>query len=320
MPFFRNSSSIRSALIGLLLCACASLAQEVTIPPTKTDARNRTIKLNVIVTDSANRAVTDLQQEEVRVFEDGKQQAVTHFSREELPVSYGIIVDSSGSMRVLLNHIVEAGRGVVSGNKPGDETFILRFTDSNNIHIEQGFTANRFALEEALDNIYVEGGLTAVMDAINSSVDYLKKNQRSAEGAAASRRQAIVLISDGEDRGSRARNQDALLNRLRDEDAQFFIIGLSKLSSLQGSREKAMRFLARVAEVSGGRAFFPGSVSEIPGIVDEIKRDLHTQYVIGYTSTNMIRDGSFRKVQVTVPDSAGRRKLNVSTRSGYSAR
>jgi VWFA-related protein len=170
-------------------------------------------------------------------------------------------------------------------------------------------------LEEALDNIFVEGGQTAVFDAINRSVDFIKKYKRTEEDAR--RRQAIVLISDGEDRGSRARNMDALLSRLREEDVQFFIIGLTKMSDVKGSREKAMSFLTRVAEMTGGRVFFPKSPSEIPGVVEEIARDLHTQYVIEYTTTNVVPDGTFRRVQVTVAESPGRKKLNVITRPGY---
>ena len=306
-------------MIGFSLLAFGihAKAQDAS-PPPKVEAQNQTVKLNVLVTDSAGRAITDLRQEEFRVMEDGKQQTITSFSREELPVSYGLVVDSSGSMRTLLNEITTAGRNIVESNKPGDEAFVMRFTDSDNIQIEQGFTTNRSALAEAVDNIYVEGGLTAVMDAVNRSIDFLKKYRRNEEGVR--RRNAVILISDGEDRGSRARNQEALLNRLREEDVQFFIIGLSKISNLQGSRDKAADLLTRMAEVSGGRVFFPKSPAEIPAIADEITRDLHTQYVIGYTPTGgATRDGSFRKVQVTVPDSQSRKKLNVIARPGYAA-
>jgi Ca-activated chloride channel family protein len=305
------------AIFTLLLFAVPAQAQEAS-QPAKAEPQSQMVRLNVLVTDSSGRAITDLRQEEFRVSEDGKPQTITSFAREELPVSYGVVVDSSGSMRTLLNHITEAGRNIVESNKSEDEAFVMRFTDSENIQIEQGFTSDRKALAEAIENIYVEGGLTALMDAINRSVDFLKKYQRSDEGG--HRRRAIVLISDGEDRGSRARNQEGLLNRLREEGVQFFIIGLSKISSVQGSRDKAAELLTRIAEASGGRAFFPKSTSEIPGIVEEITRDLHTQYVIGYTPANTTRDGSFHKVQVTVPDSPGRKKLNVVTRPGYNTR
>jgi Ca-activated chloride channel family protein len=312
--------SARLAAIGLLLFAASAVvvvAQDES-KPVKIETGDRLVRLGVIVTDSSGRVVTDLKSEEFRVLEDGKPQPLSYFSREESPVSYGVVMDTSGSMRTLISQIIEAGKGVVAGNKPGDETFVMNFTDSNHIRMGQGFTSNKYALEEALDDIYVEGGLTAVIDASDQAVTYLKKNQKSEE-AAHPRRHAMVLISDGEDRGSRARNADALLNRLRGEDVQFFIIGLSKLSSLQSSRDKAMNFLTRIAEATGGRAFFPKSTQELPGIVDEIARDLHTQYIIGYASSNAATDGSYRKVQVIVPDSPTRKKLNVFARPGYTA-
>jgi Ca-activated chloride channel family protein len=326
MQFFRNPLIRRKKLtrpfaaLGFLLLAAAataSMAQD-SPKPAQMKIEDRLVRLSVLVTDNSNRAVTDLRAEEFRVLEDGKPQALTYFAREELPVSYGLLIDTSGSMRIILGQIIDAGKGVVAGNKPKDETFVMRFTDSNNIQLEQGFTSNKYALEEALDNVYVEGGLTAVIDALDRSIDYLKKNRRAGTEARP-RRQAIVLISDGEDRGSRARTPDALLNRLREEDVQLFIVGLSKLGNMLGSREKAASFLTRIAEATGGRAFFPKSTSEIPGVVDEISRDLRTQYTLGYVPTNPLPDGSYRKVQVSVPDSPNRKKLNVIARPGYVA-
>lgn len=314
MLFPRKYSSLVLSMAGLLLFAVNGRAQgakqeEVIIPD------RPLVKLSVLVTDSSDRPVTDLRAEEFRVLEDGKPQNIKYFSQEETPVSYGLMIDASGSMRTLLNQIIESGRTIVSSNKPTDEAFVMRFVDADTIQIEQGLTANKSALSEALDDIYVEGGLTAVNDAINQALDYLKKNTKGDGG----RRQAIILISDGEDRGSRARNADLIINRVRDENAQFFIIGLSKISGMQSSRDKASNFLTRLAEASGGRAFFPKSPTEISGIAEEISRELHTQYTIGYTPTNAARDGSFRKVQITVPDSPTRKKLNVITRTGYTA-
>jgi Ca-activated chloride channel family protein len=320
MPHSRNFFSAQFALVSLLLFAASVVvvvAQDES-KPVKIETEGRLVRLNVIVTESSNRVVTDLKKEEFRVLEDGKPQTLSYFSREELPVSYGLVVDSSGSMRTLISHIIEAGKDVVAGNKTSDETFIMNFIDSDHILLGQGFTSNKYALEDALDEIYIQGGLTALMDASDQAVAYLKKNQKSEE-AAGPRRHAIVLITDGEDRGSRERNADAFLNRLRQEDVQFFIIGLTKLSNLQSSRDKAMNFLTRLAEATGGRAYFPKSTAEIPGIADEIARDLHTQYVLGYAPANALTDGSYRKVQVTVPDSPTRKKLNVIVRPGYTA-
>lgn len=319
MNFFRNSSSI-FLIASVLLMTAPVRAQEVKKEEeTKQAAQNAAqsiVHLNVLVTDSANRPVTDLRQEDFRVTEDGKQQTISSFSQEELPVSYGIVVDASGSMRELISQLIETGRKIVSSNKPEDEAFVMRFVDSDTIQVEEGFTSDKDALYEALDGIFIEGGQTAVMDAINRAVEYHKKSRR---GGDTPRRHAIVLITDGEDSGSQSRNLDSILPRLREDDLQFFVIGLTNLSGIKGSREKAVNFLTRLAELSGGRAFFPKAPAELPSIVEEITRDLHTQYLISYTSSNAARDGSFRKVQVSIADTPNRKKLNVRLRPGYTA-
>jgi Ca-activated chloride channel homolog len=315
MRFLSKYPALLIAILSLLLISIPARAQEPS-QPAETSSQKQTVRLNVIVTDSSNHEVTDLRQEDFRVLEDGKPQAVTYFSREELPVSYGLAVDASGSLRSLLAHVIETGKGVVAGNKPGDEAFVMRFISVDAIKIYQGFTSNKDALADALDEIYIEGGFTALLDAANRSIDFLKKYRRNDEGTR--RRQAIVMITDGEDRGSSIK-ADALLNRLRGEEIQFFLIGLTKMTNLQGSPEKAAKLLNMIAEASGGRVFFPKSPAEIPAVLEEIRRDLHTQYVIGYTPSNVIPDGAFRKVQITVAESPGHKKLNVITRSGYTA-
>lgn len=309
----RNYFSLALAVIGFIFVSVA-LAQETdkAAPPPLTQPM---VKLNVLVTDSSNQLVSDLQQQDFRVSEEGKSQTISYFSKEGVPLSYGILIDASGSQRALLGDVIDTGKRIVRSNTPADEAFVVRFVDSDTIEVEQGLTSDQSELSDALDEIYVEGGQTAVIDAVNQSVDYLEKSGRSR---ASERREAIILITDGEDRGSRT-HADALLNRLREGNLQFFIIGLTKISSLQSPREKASGFLTRIAEVSGGRVFFPKSTAELPGIVDEIARNLRTQYVIGYTPTNASRDGSFRKVQVTVVDAPSRKKLNVIARPGYAA-
>ena len=293
--------------------------------PAAQSAPQSIVRLNVLVTDSTNRAVTDLRQEDFRVTEDGKPQTISSFSLEELPISYGIVVDASGSMRELIAHMIETGKSIVSRNQPEDEAFVMRFVDNDSIQVEEGFTSNKEALSEALDGIFVEGGQTAVMDAINRAVEYHKKSRRGGGGGGgggdgdAPRRHAIVLITDGEDTGSQSRNLDSILPRLREDNIQFFVIGLTNLSAFKGPREKAVAFLTRLAELSGGRAFFPKSPAEMPNIAEEITRDLHTQYLIGYNPTNGARNGSSRKVQVSVIDTQNRKKLNVITRPGYTA-
>lgn len=314
MFFFRNSlSQILAAVCSLLLLSAFVIGQTTE----QQVAQQRVVSLNVIITDEANRVVTDVRREDVRVTEDGTTQPIEFFALEDRPVSYGLLIDTTGSMRTLINEVVETARAVVSANRPNDEAFVMHYTDSDTIEVDQGWTTNRAALEEALDDIFIQGGLTATLDALHSALNYATRPRSSSADNKELRRHAIVLITDGEDRGSRQSNPETLLSRLRQTDVQVFVIGLTKIVKEMRSRDKAAQLLTRIAQETGGRAFFPKSFAEMPDVLKELTRDLHTQYAIIYRPTNDKRDGSFRKLQVTLAQGKGKR--NVITRAGYIA-
>jgi Ca-activated chloride channel family protein len=194
----------------------------------------------------------------------------------------------------------------------------MHYVGADTIEFDTGLTSDKAALEEALDDLFVQGGFTATLDALHRALDFSARS-RGEDGSdkASPQRHALVLITDGEDRGSRQSNPEALLARLRQTDVQVFVIGLTKLADVR-NRDKATALLNSIARESGGRAFFPKSFAEMPGVLQELTHDLHTQYVVGYNPTNAARDGSFRKVQVTLaPGSKGKR--SVITRAGYTA-
>ncbi|HEX8707673.1 MAG TPA: VWA domain-containing protein [Pyrinomonadaceae bacterium] len=308
MSFFPRKSKIRLALAGSLLFLTPFAIAAQTAGQT---AQQPLVKLNVLVTDGSNNAITDLRQEDFRLTEDGTQQTISYFSKAEMPVSYGLIIDTTGSLRSLLDSVINTAKEVVRGNRQGDETFLMHFVDSDSIEIDQGLTEDRAVLEDALDTLFVEGGRTALIDALHRAAKYLGEHRKNSESGP--RHYALVIITDGEDRGSQLK-PETLLSALRESDLQVFAIGLTKLADTQGSRAKAADLLNRIARESGGRAFFPTSISELPGISKEIARDLHTQYVIGYNPARADAPGSSRKIQVTVAETPNRKKLNVITR------
>ncbi|HEX7296032.1 MAG TPA: VWA domain-containing protein, partial [Pyrinomonadaceae bacterium] len=124
------------------------------------------VNLQVRVIDRNNKPINNVRKEEFHVFEDGVAQPIEDFSREEVPISYGLAVDTSGSLRTQLTSVIDAGKTIVNANKPGDETFLVRFISSDKIETVQDFTANKDALIDGLDSLYVEGGQTAVVDAV----------------------------------------------------------------------------------------------------------------------------------------------------------
>lgn len=282
------------------------------------------IKLHVRVVDRFNRPVNDVRQDELRVFENGVPQAVTSFTREEVPITYGLVVDNSGSIRNQINQVIEAAKTIVSSNKPGDETFVVRFISSDEIKIMQDYTADKAALNDALDDMFVEGGQTAVIDAAYLSAEHAAE-RRKGETDQDKRRRALVLVTDGEDRASFYK-QEQLFDALKEEDVQIYVIGfVNELDKERGfisksKRQKAVDLLDRMAKETGGRTFYPNSLSELPGIAQDITKDLRTQYVISYVPKPLPRPGEFRPVRVAVADAPGREKRIAVTRSGYTTK
>jgi Ca-activated chloride channel family protein len=282
------------------------------------------VQLHVRVIDRNNRPINNVGQNEFHIFEDGVPQNIESFTREDVPISYGLAVDTSGSLRSQLQSVIDAGKTIINSNKPGDETFLVRFISSDKIETVQDFTANKEQLLDGLDSFYVEGGQTAVIDAVYLSAEHVSEYRKGDEGDR--RRRALIVITDGEDRNSFYK-QEQLFARLREEDVQIFVIGfvneLDKETGLirKSPREKAVTLIKKLASETGGRAFFPDSVAELPQIAGEIVRDLRTQYVIAYNPTNKTQDGSYRAIKVTVDQPGGDSEKRIAlTRTGRLAR
>jgi Ca-activated chloride channel homolog len=281
------------------------------------------VQLHVRVIDRNNRPIDNVTLDQFHVYEDGVIQPVESFTREEVPISYGLAVDTSGSLRTQLQSVIDAGKTIVNSNKKGDETFLIRFIGRDNTELIQDFTTKQDLLIDALDNLYVEGGQTAVIDAVYLAAEHATEpgnNDRIEK-----RRRALIVITDGEDRGS-VYTQDQLFARLREEDVQIFVIGfineLDKEAGLirKSPREKAVNLINKLASETGGRAFFPESISDLPRIANEIVRDMRTQYVLSYNPTNKTPDGTFRAIKVSVDSSSSGDKRIALTRNGRIAR
>jgi Ca-activated chloride channel family protein len=277
------------------------------------------VTLNVRVIDRDNRPIGNVRQEELHVLEDGMPQPIESFTREEVPISYGLAIDTSGSLRSQLQGVIDAGKTIINSNKSGDETFLVRFISSDKIETVQDFTDSKDSLMDGLDELYVEGGQTAIIDAVYVSAEHVAEYKKGDDNDR--RRRALIVITDGEDRSS-VYTQEKLFARLREEDVQIYVIGFVKELDKEGGlirkspRDKAVNLINRLATETGGRAFFPESLSELPQIAAEIVRDLRTQYVIAYNPTNKSRDGSFRSIKVVVDEGSSRDKRIALTRNG----
>jgi Ca-activated chloride channel homolog len=281
------------------------------------------VTLNVRVIDRNNRPINNIGKNEFKVYEDGVLQPIFSFTQEEVPVIYGLAVDTSGSLRPQFNQVIDAAKTIINSNKVGDETFLERFISSDKIETVQDFTPIKDTLLDGLDNLYIEGGQTAVIDGVYLAAEHVAEYKKGSGDDR--RRRALIVVTDGEDRASYY-SQEQLFQHLREEDVQIYVIGfVTELEAERGlirksPRDKAVNLINKLASETGGRAFFPQSISELPAVANEIVRDLRTQYVISYDPTNKAHDNSYRSIKVVVDQPAGAGDKRIAlTRSGRTA-
>jgi len=281
------------------------------------------VNLNVRVVDRNNRPVNNLSKADFRITEDGTPQSIEFFSKSEVPTNYTLVIDNSGSLRSQIEQVIEASKILVGTNKPEDETSVIRFVSSDKIEILQNFTPNRTDINDALDSLYIEGGETAIVDAVYLAASEVAKYEKSTSQDDRKRR-ALILVSDGEDRNSYY-TQQQLFDLLRESDVQIYVVGFVRdLSSDKGfitksPQSKAKAFLEKLAAETGGKAYFPASVSELNGIARDIASELRTQYSIGYLPTNDRQDGTYRNIKVAVAEGPNKEKRIAVTKAGRTA-
>ena len=180
-------------------------------------------------------------------------------------ISYGIVVDNSGSYRTLLGSVIDASKDIVEENKADDETFLVRFISSDKIKVVHDFTGSKQSLHDALDNLYIEGGLTALLDAVYFSAKYLAENAKSEPN----RRKILVLITDGEDRKSEIK-AELLLKYLREQQIKIYAIALA-------DEKVSQKVLDKLTKETGGKKYLPKNRNEVPEIVKELANAIRIQ-------------------------------------------
>ncbi len=281
------------------------------------------VSLNVRVVDDNKRLVNKLNQSQFNVYEDDVLQPITSLTTAEVPIIDALVVDNSRSLRSQLGKIIEAGKIIVSTNRPKDESAVVRFVSKDKIEVVQDFTANKSSLDNALDNLFVEGGQTAIVDAVYRTAKKIEEYQKSGKKEDV-RLRALILVTDGDDRNSSYTEQQ-LVDLLRASQVQIYVIGFVNNLSAEpdasgvNRQEKAKTFLNHLAQETGGKIYFPNSIDGLPQIASDISGELRTQYLISYTPTNENRDGSFRRIKVEIADGANKEKRTAITRAGRTA-
>jgi VWFA-related protein len=263
------------------------------------------VLLHASVIDDKQHIVTTLDRGAFSVFEDGKPQSIISFHNEDIPVSMGIIIDNSGSMREKRSKVNQAALNLVRSSNPKDEVCVVNFNDE--YYLDQDFTNNLLKLKEALEKIDARGG-TALYDAVVASAEHLKRFARLEK-------KVLLIVTDGEDNASNETLEQAVKHLQEENGPSVYAIGIL------GDEEhpkRARRALEIIAQRTGGIAFFPKTLDEVDEISRTVARDIRNQYAIGYKPTNPRGNGGFRQIRVEAK-SKGRGKMTVRTKSGYFA-
>src|SRR5438034_5726937 len=315
----------RAIIIGLLLAVCSAvvIAQEKPSAQDQTQKQNNQdftlsvdvelVQLPISVLDAKGRPVDGLAKDHFQVFEDNTLQQIKLFKHEDIPLSLGLVIDNSGSMRNKRERVNSAALSFVRESNPEDETFIVNFDDA--AYLEQDFTGSIGDLIDALDNIDTRGE-TALYDAVYLSVDHVKAGKKD--------KRVLLLISDGEDNVSKY-GLNKVVDTLRESKVTLYAIGLLEENDQRGGlfkkppSKKAKEVLQKFAEITGGQAYFPKSLDEVEELVKDIAHEIRNHYTVSYTPSNRNLDGSWRETRVKVNPPKNIPKVTVHTKQGYFA-
>jgi Ca-activated chloride channel family protein len=301
-----------STFAAVVITACVVFAQQPPKPAAAAAAQDDVIftsdtnlvPMHVSVLDNKGKLVTNLPQSAFKIYEDGVEQTIKLFRREDVPVSMGLLIDNSGSMRDKRSRVAAASLALVKQSNPQDEVFIVDFNDE--AYLDQDFTSDTKKLEQALDKLDSRGG-TAMRDAISMSIDHLKEKGKKEK-------KVLVVVTDGNDNTSNI-TLEQIVRKAQQSEVLIYAIGLLSEEEPRDARQ-ARKALKLLTDNSGGLEYYPKDVQEIDKITPQIAHELRSQYVLAYVSTNPALDGSFRKVRITV---TGPNHPTVRTRQGYFA-
>jgi Ca-activated chloride channel homolog len=266
------------------------------------------VVLHTSVFDDRGKFVDGLTEDNFRVYEDKVEQKLSVFKREDIPVSMGLVIDNSGSMRDKRPKVNEAALTLVQSSNPQDEAFVVNFNDDFYLDLDKDFTSSIPELKEALERIDARGS-TALYDAVIGSLDHLKKGSKE--------KKVLLIVTDGEDNTSRS-TLEKCVREIQKTDTVVYAIGLLSEESKK-SAKTAKRALMAITQASGGVAYFPENVEDVHAICEQVAHDIRHQYTLAYYPSNTARDGSFRTVHVDVIPPRGHGKLVARTRNGYYA-
>ena len=312
-PFNKRSGGRVRRRRGAGVAALAGLVCSLLSPPLRAAdeqeavfrTETRLVVLHATVVDKNGHLVTNLPRTAFKVFENGVEQNLKVFRREDVPVSMGLIIDNSGSMRDKRQKVEAAALALVKDSNPDDEVFVVNFNDEAFLDTPK-MTNDVKVLEQALARIDSRGG-TAMRDALRMSLDYLKEKGKRDK-------KVLVVVTDGNDNASGV-SLESLVKAAQQSEVLIYAVGLLSEEERRDAK-RAKRALDALTEATGGQAYYPKEVSEVDRIAHQVARDIRNQYILAYSPSNQSLDGGFRQIRVTVN---GPNRPSVRTRSGYYA-
>ena len=292
----RTPSALLSFLFVLVLTPIA-VPQTSQQGPLTFGSSIEVINLTVTVTDAQGRLVPGLDREAFSVYEDGVKQDLALFNKDRLPLSVVLLMDTSASMEDKVVAARAAAKRFVATLVPADRARVVAF--NNRVETLQDFTPDKTALNDAIDHLKPEGA-TALHNAFYISIKDLQKEKLAMGGA---RRQAIILLSDGENTASIVTDEQVIELARK---AEIAIYSIRLTSDFEGDKgraafSQATHLLSVLARETGGQAFFPNQIQELDSVYDRIAEEMRTQYTLGYVPTNTRRDGKYRRIVVRIP-------------------
>jgi Ca-activated chloride channel homolog len=298
----------RTILSVLLVALAALLLSNPRIAAQQDDqttfrTATRLVVLYCGVFDRQGRMVTDLPQSAFKIYENKAEQSIRIFRQEDIPISLGIVIDNSGSMKTKRQKVETAAVRLVKSSKRNDEVFIVNFNDE--AYLDVLFTPSVAKMEEGVERIDSRGG-TALRDAVSMSIDYLR-----AEGK--KDKKILLVITDGNDTASVGISLESLVVKAEKSGVLIYAIGILGEEDRREAK-KAQRAMNAITKASGGASYYPDSANDVDAVADQVANDIRNQYVVAYSPSIQALDGSYRRIQVT----AGSR-YTVRTRTGYYA-
>ena len=302
------------ALVVLPCCRAQQPAQPAPPPPEPPPMQQtppiRTnvslVLLHVSVVDAHGQFLPGLVAQNFRVFEDGAEQKVDVLRQEDAPVSVGLLIDNSGSMRDKRPNVNVAALTFIKTSNPEDEAFVAHFNQDYSFDLNKPFTSDLGELGKALEQTESRGS-TALYDAILTSLDRLKSGYNG--------KKVLLIVSDGQDNSSH-NDLQATLEKVQKSNVMIYAVGLFA-DEEKASAEHARQALTAITQATGGAAFFPDGAQQVADICTQIAYDIRHQYTVGYYPTKPGGDRTFRTTRVEVVPPAGTANLSVRTRTGY---